>query len=131
MEVKFNTSLFVSVIIPTYNSINTINETLQSVRNQTYRNYEIVVVDDGSTDDTVELLRTFDDIILVTQTNQGVSAARNRGVKEAKGDLIAFLDSDDLWHPQKLEIQINQAEKLKEFGIIFTSYYTILFMIIP
>lgn len=115
-------SPYVSVVIPTYNSVKTITETLESVRNQTYLNYEIIVVDDGSTDGTIDLLEKITDIIFIKQTNQGPSVARNRGVEEAKGDYIAFLDSDDLWHPQKLELLLKIAESLKHFGMIATSY---------
>lgn len=117
-----NESAFVSVIIPTYNSSETVLKTLESVRNQTYFNYEIIVIDDGSTDATVELLRPMKDIKLIEQTNQGVSAARNRGVEAANGEYIAFLDSDDLWHPQKLEIQLEIAKSLKNIGIVATSF---------
>lgn len=115
-------SPLVSIIIPTYNSGKTIIQTIESVKNQTYTNYEIIVVDDGSTDGTVEILKTIKGIKLITQANQGVSAARNRGIEEAKGDYIAYLDSDDLWHPQKLEIQLKVAEPLKSFGMIATTY---------
>ncbi len=120
-----NKSSLVSVVIPTYNSKETIVQTLASVKNQTYQNYEIIVVDDGSNDGTIELVNSLKDIKIITQTNQGPSVARNRGVEEAKGDYIAFLDSDDLWHPQKLEILLKIAESLKNYGMIATSYKTI------
>jgi glycosyltransferase involved in cell wall biosynthesis len=96
----------VSVIIPAFNSRDYILEAIDSVRNQTLRAHEIIVVDDGSSDGSVELLRSIDDVILVAQSNNGPSSARNAGVRVATGELIAFLDSDDLWFPKKLEVQL-------------------------
>lgn len=94
----------VSVIIPTYNSAKYIKETLDSVFNQTYKNIEVIVVDDGSVDNTREILEKYNSKIkYIYQGNKGPSAARNRGIKEARGSYIAFLDSDDLWLPEKLE----------------------------
>ena len=99
---------FVSVIIPTYNRARVIKEAIDSVLNQEYENYELIVVDDGSTDNTGEILKAYgSDICVLRQENKGVSAARNRGVAKAKGGFIAFLDSDDLWLPEKLTTQIN------------------------
>jgi glycosyltransferase involved in cell wall biosynthesis len=96
----------VSVIIPTYNRGWILKEAVESVLSQTYENYELIVVDDGSTDNTRLLLRSFKDIRLVSQENKGVSAARNRGIEAATGDYLAFLDSDDLWLPEKLDSQM-------------------------
>ena len=96
----------ISVVIPLYNKEKQIAKTLQTVLNQTYQNFEIVIVNDGSTDGSVEeVLRISDSRIrLVNQENGGVSAARNRGIDEAKGEYIAFLDADDLWDIDHLEV---------------------------
>lgn len=98
----------ISVIIPLYNKKNHIQRTLTSVLDQTFQDIEVVIVNDGSTDDSVQVVQRIDDsrIRLIHQSNAGVSAARNRGVKEAGGEWIAFLDADDTWHPEKLEKQI-------------------------
>ena len=96
----------VSVIIPTYNRGWCLNDAVDSVFSQTYERYELIVVDDGSEDDTGKRLSRYEDITVITQHNRGVSAARNRGIALSKGDLIAFLDSDDLWLPEKLSVQV-------------------------
>lgn len=98
----------VSVIIPTYNRGWTLRAAIDSVLAQTYRDFELIVVDDGSTDDTAEILQSYGpDIQVLRQANAGVSAARNTGVRSAKGDFIAFLDSDDRWLPDKLGVQVD------------------------
>jgi glycosyltransferase involved in cell wall biosynthesis len=97
----------VSVIIPTYNRARIIEEAVDSVLAQDYKDFELIVVNDGSTDNTSEVLAPYgDDVHVLSQENKGVSAARNRGITEASGKLIAFLDSDDLWLPQKLSMQV-------------------------
>jgi glycosyltransferase involved in cell wall biosynthesis len=97
----------VSVIIPTYNRGWIIKEAIDSVLAQDYTEFELIVVDDGSTDHTSDILDSYgDDIKVLSQKNKGVSAARNLGIAEASGKFIAFLDSDDLWLPQKLTFQI-------------------------
>lgn len=97
----------VSVIIPTYNRGWTIGEAVDSVLAQDYRDFELIVVDDGSADNTSQVLDAYRGTIKVfRQENKGVSAARNRGIAEASGRFIAFLDSDDLWLPQKLSTQV-------------------------
>lgn len=108
--------MLVSVIIPCYNSQDTIKKTLHSVMIQTYRDFEIILVDDGSTDETQhEIEKFFDNKMIdykyIYQENSGPSSARNNGVQNASGEYIAFLDSDDEWHPQKLEITINLFKK--------------------
>jgi len=96
----------VSVIIPTYNRGWTLRAAVDSVLAQTYRDFEVIVVDDGSTDDTAEILQSYgSDIRVLRQANAGVSAARNAGIRAAKGAFIAFLDSDDCWLPDKLGVQ--------------------------
>ncbi len=114
----------VSVILPVYNRAWCIREAVDSMLAQTYGNRELIVVDDGSTDETGRILRQYGDrITVISQLNRGVSAARNRGVRAASGNLIAFLDSDDLWLPEKLarqtaffqdhpEVRICQTEEL-------------------
>ncbi len=93
-----------SVIIPVFNRASFIIEAIESVLNQTYRDFELIVVDDGSTDDTPRVIKNYP-ITIIRQPNRGVSAARNSGIKAAKGEIIAFLDSDDIWHREKLQIQ--------------------------
>ena len=98
----------VSVIIPTYNRGWILKEAIDSVLAQDYKDLELIVVDDGSTDNTFEILASYgNDIKVLFQENKGVSAARNRGITEASGQLIAFLDSDDLWLLRKLSTQID------------------------
>ena len=97
----------VSVVIPAYNAADFIADTVNSVLNQTFQDFEVIVVDDGSKDGTIAALEPFGDRIRVyPQTNGGVARARNRGVGLAKGSWIAFLDADDLWQPDKLERQL-------------------------
>ena len=105
METRENRQ--VSVIIPTYNRGWIIKEAIESVLAQDYKKFELIVVDDGSTDHTFEILKQYgEDIGLIRQENRGVSAARNAGIHKASGHFIAFLDSDDLWLPKKLSHQI-------------------------
>ncbi len=102
----------VSVIIPTYNRAWILREAIESVLQQDFDDFELIVVDDGSTDNTGKILAGFaSDIMVLRQTNQGVSAARNRGMAEADGQLIALLDSDDVWLPQKLSRQVEFFDK--------------------
>jgi len=97
----------VSVIIPTYNRGWTIKRAVDSVLAQTFRDFELIVVDDGSEDDTAAILAGYGtDIRVIRQANAGVSAARNAGIHAAEGKFIAFLDSDDYWLPEKLHVQI-------------------------
>ncbi len=103
----------VSVIIPTYNRADYIVRAINSVLAQTYRNYEIIVVDDGSTDETRALLEPYANYVnYVYQDNAGPAAARNKGISLAKGEWLAFLDSDDTWLPNKLEVQLLQCINL-------------------
>ena len=98
----------VSVIIPTYNRGWVLREAIDSVLAQDFRDFELIVVDDGSTDNTGQILDSYhQDLMGIRQPNTGVSAARNRGIAAAAGQLLAFLDSDDLWLPRKLSSQVN------------------------
>jgi glycosyltransferase involved in cell wall biosynthesis len=109
----------VSVVITTYNQAEYIAATVLSALNQTYRHREVIVVDDGSTDDTGARLAPFRDrVALVRQENQGVAASRNTGVRSAKGELIAFLDGDDLWEPDKLAVQVAAFQAHPRSGLI-------------
>ena len=96
----------VSVIIPTYNRAWAISEALDSILAQDYHDFEIVVVDDGSTDNTQQILKCYQEVCVVRQDHSGVSAARNAGIVRTEGRFIAFLDSDDLWLPGKLSAQV-------------------------
>lgn len=97
----------VSVIIPTFNRAWTLSSAIDSVLAQSFQDFELIIVDDGSTDNTNALLTQYGDTIQVLpQANRGVSAARNRGIHAARGRLIAFLDSDDEWMPEKLAVQV-------------------------
>ena len=112
---------FVSVVIPSYNRARASIVAVDSVLRQTYSNFEIIFVDDGSTDETAEMLRQFlcdrcvsgDRFRYFYQPNQGQSSARNKGIAEAQGEWIAFLDSDDAWLPEKLESQVHAIEQFK------------------
>jgi glycosyltransferase involved in cell wall biosynthesis len=102
----------VSVVIPTYNRSDLLVETLQSVFAQTFRDFEVIVVDDGSTDDTLERLSLFRERVrVISQPNGGVGVARNRGIAEASGRYVALLDHDDLWMPEKLARQVRFLEE--------------------
>lgn len=111
----------VSVIIPTYNRAKYIRRALESVLAQTYQDYEIIVVDDGSMDNTREILAEFEGKIkYIVQKNQGSAAARNRGIQESKGEYIAFLDSDDIWIPEKLAEQVKILDTHEKIGIVYS-----------
>lgn len=110
-----NSSSLISVIIPMYNTMDYIEQTVKSVLAQTYRELEVVIVDDGSKDDGAELVKAMQRadprIKYIYQKNQGVSAARNNAVENSSGEYLAFLDSDDLWKSDKLEKQMNRIQK--------------------
>ena len=112
----------ISVVIPTLNRINTLQRALDSVINQTYKPAEIIVVDNGSSDGTLKFLREqYPKIIILTENKIGVSSARNKGIKNSINQWIALLDSDDAWHPRKLEIQTSMLDSaLKEYNLIHT-----------
>src|SRR6266404_1995218 len=109
----------VSVVVTTYNQAPYIGATIASVLDQTYRDFEIVLVDDGSTDETsAAVSRYSDQLVYIRQRNRGVAAARNLGIRHAVGRMIAFLDGDDLWEPEKLTAQMEAAEVHPGTGLI-------------
>jgi glycosyltransferase involved in cell wall biosynthesis len=114
----------VSVIIPIYQVENYIEEAVYSVINQTYKHIEIIIVDDGSTDKSREICQQFQDprIKIITQENQGVSAARNKGIRQAQGEFLAFLDGDDRWLPQKIELHVKYLEAFSDVGMSFDGF---------
>lgn len=106
------TSPRVSVVVPAYNREHCVSDTIESALAQTFTDFEIIAIDDGSSDRTADILQKFGKRVhLIRQENRGVSAARNTGIRAARGNWIAFLDSDDRWHPEKLERQLNALEK--------------------
>ncbi len=113
----------ISVIIPTYNRAQFVTRAIDSVLQQELKSSEIIVVDDASSDDTDQVLANYKKSIhlLKQATNQGVSAARNRGIQEARYPWLAFLDSDDAWHPKKLAMQATELEKNPQYFICHTN----------
>ncbi len=111
----------VSVIIPTYNRANLVTKAIDSVLEQTFKDLEIIVIDDGSKDQTQEVLKSYQNKILyLYQENQGRASARNRGLEIAQGKYIAFLDSDDFWKPEKLHRQLHFFEQHPHYGVVAT-----------
>lgn len=115
----------ISIIIPVYNGEKYLKDTIVSVLNQTYRNYELIIVDDGSTDNTKNIIDSFNDprIQYHYQKNSGISASRNVGIDLAQGEFIAFLDADDIWLPFKLELQADVIRKEPDIGLVFGWVY--------
>jgi teichuronic acid biosynthesis glycosyltransferase TuaG len=117
-------SALVSIVMPAYNCEKIIMEAINSVLAQTYKNWELLILDDGSKDNTLQIIKNFSQKesrikVIPNGKNMGVSATRNRGIELASGDWIAFLDSDDMWKPMKLEKQLTIAEK-KSAEFLFT-----------
>ena len=109
----------VSAIIPNYNYARYVGEAVESALGQTYPNIEVIVVDDGSTDNSLEVLEQYRDRIkIIEQKNSGVCVARNRGVAESAGEYIAFLDADDVWLPKKIEKQVQLFQKETILGLV-------------
>lgn len=108
----------ISVIIPTYNRAHVLRRAIESVFKQNYKNFELIIVDDGSDDDTQMLLAQYSNIHIIKTSNQGVSSARNIGIQAAKGEWIAFLDSDDEWMENKLLKQVNYIQHHPEFKLV-------------
>jgi glycosyltransferase involved in cell wall biosynthesis len=116
--------MLVSVIIPAFNAERFIGETIASALSQTYQAIEIIVIDDGSTDDTATLVRRLQSqdsrLFLYQQENRGAADARNSGIARAVGQLIAFLDADDLWHPTKIAKQVSVFQRDPDVGLVYT-----------
>lgn len=113
----------VSVVIPCYNAEKTLAKTVESVRQQSYPQWEMIIVNDGSTDNSAqlaEMLAKSGNIRVIHTPNGGVSSARNTGVEHANGEYIAFLDADDIWHPEKLQIQVDYFLKHAKLGVCFS-----------
>lgn len=116
-----------SVIIPLYNKAPYVAKAIESVLGQTYRDFEVIVIDDGSTDQSLEVAKTFENksITIISQPNSGVSTARNNGVKIAKYPYICFLDADDWWHPTFLEKMKRLITDFPDAGIYGSGYYIV------
>ena len=111
----------VSCIIPVFNGERYLEATFDSVFAQTHRPIEVIVADDGSTDHSAEIARTYRQaVVCVQQANAGHAAARNLGISMATGDFIAFVDADDLWHPEKLARQLERFAVRPDLGVVFT-----------
>jgi glycosyltransferase involved in cell wall biosynthesis len=112
----------VSVVIPVYNAEKHVANTLESLLAQTHENFEVIIVDDGSLDNSINVCRQFTDprIKIVQQSNRGLPGARNTGIRHAEGDYIAFLDADDLWLPTKLEKHVRHFEESPHIGVSFS-----------
>lgn len=114
----------VSIIMPSYNTGKYIGNSIKSVQEQTYQNWELLIVDDCSTDNSVEIVRAFEEpriILLQNKQNSGAAVSRNYALREAKGKWVAFLDSDDLWAPDKLEKQVSFMKE-NDYAFTFTDY---------
>lgn len=111
-------SPLVSVIIPTFNRAHSLNKAIDSVLSQTYKDFELIIIDDGSTDDTSQILKAYQDISIFKTENNGVSKARNIGIQKAKGKWISFLDSDDVWLKDKLMKQVDFAKQNPSINLI-------------
>ncbi len=120
-----HTSVLVSVIIPVYNKRNFLPRTLRSVLRQSFRNFEVILVDDGSTDGGIDVIRAVRDsrIRIIEQSNQGECAARNTGIALARGRLLAFLDADDSWEPDFLSTIVDLRRRYPAAGLYATNYY--------
>ena len=120
-----NNHIKISVVIPCYNAEAFIKDAVESVLNQSVKPYEIIIINDGSTDNTVKILESYkDNIKIINQENKGDCSARNRGMEEAKGDWIAFLDADDLWVPEKLRKQIDIIKgHINEIVCVHSGFY--------
>ncbi len=120
----------VSVIIPSYNGSEYLPDTLDSVLKQTYTDYEIIIVDDGSSDDTKEVVERYQrkfpkKIKYIYQKNAGPASARNNGIRNSSGEFIAFVDCDDIWVPEKLEVQVDYLRKYPQYGFVFSDVFAL------
>jgi glycosyltransferase involved in cell wall biosynthesis len=112
----------VTIIVPAYNQAAYVGEAIESVLRQTYRDWELIVVDDGSTDETAAIIATFDDprIRYIHQANKGLPGARNTGIAHSRGDYLAFLDADDFYHQEKLAVQVAHLQQNPEIGLSYS-----------
>ena len=112
----------ISVVIPVYNGEKTIRETIESVLNQTFKDFELIAIDDGSTDKTVEIINRIQNsrIKVFSYPNAGLSASRNRGIAQAIGEYISFIDADDLWTPDKLEAQLKALQENPQADVAYS-----------
>lgn len=112
----------ISIVIPAYNAELTIKKTIESVQQQTFTDWEVIIINDGSTDRTVEVVQSIQDerLKIFTYENGGVCVARDRGISHATGEFIAFLDADDLWTPDKLELQLAALQQHPEAGVAYS-----------
>src|SRR4051812_26242675 len=116
----------VSVVIPAYKQAEYLGHTIQSVLAQTYPNFEVIVVNDASPDNTTEVVKQFDDPRLkyiIHEKNQMLPAARNTGMRAATGEIIALLDADDLFHPEKLETHVAYLAQHPEIGVTYNAHF--------
>jgi glycosyltransferase involved in cell wall biosynthesis len=118
----------ITVIIPLYNKEKSISDTVYSVLNQTYQDFELVIVNDGSKDNSLKVVQNISDsrIVIVDKPNGGVSSARNAGIMKAKNEYLAFLDGDDIWHPEHLKVLVTSLSKLDDdylVGGVGTAFY--------
>jgi glycosyltransferase involved in cell wall biosynthesis len=122
IEPRSSQAPLVSVIIPAYNARATIGETLRSVLQQTWQNIEVIVINDGSVDDTLAQIATLNDprLSVFSGANQGHSGARNRGLRQATGEFVSFIDADDLWTPDKLEQQLRALHRQPTVGVAYS-----------
>ncbi|MEM9571309.1 MAG: glycosyltransferase family 2 protein [Pseudomonadota bacterium] len=113
----------VSVIMPVYNTAKYVQASVESVLVQSFKNFELLIIDDAGSDNSIELCRTYDDprIRIISQANRGLAGARNTGIRNAKGQFIALLDSDDLWMPQKLELHVQHLRGAPHIGVSYAA----------
>jgi glycosyltransferase involved in cell wall biosynthesis len=113
----------VSIIIPVYNSQKFLANSIESVLNQTYKNTEVLIIDDGSTDDSLQILKQYEDkITIISQTNKGLSGAINTGIKNMTGNWMKWFSADDVLYPNAIEILVNKAKKLPENIIVYSNW---------
>jgi glycosyltransferase involved in cell wall biosynthesis len=124
MEIN-NKQELVSVVIPCYNQARYLGEAIQSVLKQSYRNYEVIVVDDGSTDDTGEVASSYEGVRVVRQQNQGLSAARNSGLKQSRGEYVVFVDADDRLMEEALEVGVEALNAHPDAAFVFGHFQLI------
>lgn len=114
----------VSVIIPAFNAAKHIQRTMETVFNQTYKDFEVIVVDDGSTDGTIDILKTYSDRVRwAVQNHQGQAFAINHGISMARGEYLAYFDADDLMSPTKLQVQANYLDEHPEVDVVYTDMF--------